>query len=198
MTRREAEKLLRETEGNLCARLYRRAHDTIVMENCPVGLRAPGTRVSRWAGAAMALSSLAVAHLPLVQIASAQEQNSEYAVSGVVKDLTGEGIPRAAITTFEESTGKTYIARADSTGFFRIGFRACGSYRVKVEVPGFQNSEKSILLGSERELKLDITMKLGAMMGEVVIVEQPKKQPSAILSTSCRSANIDPGLRVSE
>jgi len=52
--RREAEKLLRETEGNLCARLYRRAHDTIVMENCPVGLRATGTRVSRWAGAAMA------------------------------------------------------------------------------------------------------------------------------------------------
>ena len=45
MTRRQAEKLLRETEGRLCARLYRRADGTILTENCPAGLRAIGRRV---------------------------------------------------------------------------------------------------------------------------------------------------------
>jgi len=175
MSRREAQALLRETEGRLCARMYRRADGTILTENCPAGLRAIGTKVSRRAGAAMALSAIAVAQVPLVRIAFAQEQNAEYAVSGFVEDPTGDVIPRAAITAFEESTGKRYVARADSAGFFRIGTLGPGSYRMKVEVPGFQNLEKRISLGSEREVKLDVTMSLGAMMGEVVIVEGPKK-----------------------
>src|ERR1022692_1221942 len=62
MTRREAEALLREKEGQLCARLYRRADGTILTENCPAGLRAIGRRVSRVAGAAMsAVAALAAA-----------------------------------------------------------------------------------------------------------------------------------------
>src|SRR5258708_30476403 len=39
MTRREAEALLREKEGQLCARLYRRADGTILTSNCPVDLQ---------------------------------------------------------------------------------------------------------------------------------------------------------------
>ena len=39
MTAAEAEALLREKEGDLCARLYRRADDTILTADCPVGLR---------------------------------------------------------------------------------------------------------------------------------------------------------------
>ena len=175
MTQREAEKLLHETEGRLCARLYRRADGTILTENCPAGLRSIGSRVSRWAGAAMALSSMAIAQVPLVQIASAQEQNAEYAISGVVLDPAGVSIPRAVITALEERTGKSYVAQGDSTGFFRIGTLAPGSYRVKVEVPGFKNFEKWILLGPEREFKLDVTMSIAMMMGEVVIIAPAKK-----------------------
>jgi hypothetical protein len=69
MTRREAEALLREKEGQLCARLYRRADGTILTENCPAGLRAIGRRVSRVAGAAMSavatLSSATAAQFPM-------------------------------------------------------------------------------------------------------------------------------------
>src|SRR5271168_2089129 len=72
MTRREAEGLLRETEGRLCVRLFRRADATILTENCPAGLRAIGVKVSRWAGIAMAFSAATVAQFPLFQIAFAQ------------------------------------------------------------------------------------------------------------------------------
>jgi hypothetical protein len=69
MTRREAEALLREKEGQLCTRLYRRADGTILTENCPAGLRAIGRRVSRVAGAAMSavatLSSATAAQFPM-------------------------------------------------------------------------------------------------------------------------------------
>ena len=69
MTRREAEALLREKEGQLCARLYRRADGTILTENCPAGLRAISRRISRVAGAAMSavatLSSATAAQFPM-------------------------------------------------------------------------------------------------------------------------------------
>lgn len=53
MTRRQAEALLRETEGRLCTRFYRRQDGTILTENCPVGFKAIERRISRVAGAAM-------------------------------------------------------------------------------------------------------------------------------------------------
>jgi hypothetical protein len=39
MTRRDAEALLQETNGNLCTRLFRRADGTVLTDDCPVGLR---------------------------------------------------------------------------------------------------------------------------------------------------------------
>lgn len=52
MTRREAEALIRNTEGRLCIRFYRRADGSIMTRNCPVGLRALKRRVSKIANAA--------------------------------------------------------------------------------------------------------------------------------------------------
>src|SRR3954469_16997536 len=51
MTKRDAERLISETEGRLCVRYYRRADGTILTKNCPVGLRALKRRLSRIAAA---------------------------------------------------------------------------------------------------------------------------------------------------
>ncbi|HEY3243926.1 MAG TPA: hypothetical protein VGM03_11305 [Phycisphaerae bacterium] len=50
MTRHDAEALILEREGRLCARFYRRADGTILTENCPVGLRALRRRLARTIG----------------------------------------------------------------------------------------------------------------------------------------------------
>jgi hypothetical protein len=47
MTKRDAERLIAETEGRLCVRYYRRTDGTILTKNCPVGLRALKRRLSR-------------------------------------------------------------------------------------------------------------------------------------------------------
>jgi hypothetical protein len=39
MSRPEAEALVREREGRMCARLYRRRDGTVLTDNCPVGFR---------------------------------------------------------------------------------------------------------------------------------------------------------------
>jgi hypothetical protein len=47
MTRAEAEHLIMNTSGRLCARFYRRADGSIITQNCPVGLRRLKQRVGR-------------------------------------------------------------------------------------------------------------------------------------------------------
>lgn len=44
MSRKEAERLVFETEGRPCVRFYRRRDGTVLTDNCPVGLR----RARRW------------------------------------------------------------------------------------------------------------------------------------------------------
>lgn len=51
MTRAQAEDLIRQKEGKLCVRYYRRADGTILTQNCPVGLQAIKRRMSRIATA---------------------------------------------------------------------------------------------------------------------------------------------------
>ncbi len=53
MSRTDAAALIKEKEGNLCIRFYRRADGTIISDNCPVGLRAARDRL-RWIGAGVA------------------------------------------------------------------------------------------------------------------------------------------------
>ena len=47
MTRREAEQVVREHEGHVCVRFYRRHDGTLLTRDCPVGLRAIRRRIAR-------------------------------------------------------------------------------------------------------------------------------------------------------
>ena len=46
LTRKEAEEIIRTTEGRICGRLYRRADGSVITKDCPVGLRAVRRRVA--------------------------------------------------------------------------------------------------------------------------------------------------------
>jgi len=54
MSREAATKLIQEKEGQLCASLYRRSDGTILTADCPVGVKAFASRVSRRVAAALA------------------------------------------------------------------------------------------------------------------------------------------------
>ncbi len=55
MTKHQAEALIREREGRLCVRFYRRADGTVLTRDCPVGWRAIKQRVAKVAGAVFGL-----------------------------------------------------------------------------------------------------------------------------------------------
>ena len=74
MTAPEAADLLRNVEGRLCVRFYRRADGTMMTKDCPVGVRAVRQRVARTASVACAsIMTLSVFNL-------ASKPRSEYPV----------------------------------------------------------------------------------------------------------------------
>src|SRR5579871_4840870 len=168
MTRRQAEDLLRETEGGLCARLYRRADGTILTGNCPIGVSAITRRISRFAGAAMSavatFASAAAAQLPFVQISNAVQQ-ATVTVTGVAQDATGAVIPQATVEVVD-SAGKVFLAVSDQAGRFRVGPLLRGSYTIRVASPGFVTLKKDVRLSTSSNYQLNA--KLGiALMGEI-------------------------------
>lgn len=54
MSTKEAASLIRQTEGKLCMRLYRRRDGTVITDNCPVGLRKLRDKTRRIVAAAIA------------------------------------------------------------------------------------------------------------------------------------------------
>jgi hypothetical protein len=179
MTRCQAEALLRETEGRLCARLYRRADGTILTENCPAGLRAMGRRISRVAGAAMsamaALSSAAAVQFPIFPIPS-ELRKSTSVITGVVEDESGAAIPNANVEIVADSSGSTLTMRTDSFGRFRAESLALGSYAIRIEALGFQPlTRHGSLSRAAAGISLTATLKVGQMtMGVMVIAVNPK------------------------
>ena len=65
MSRTEAEALIREKEGGrVCLRMFKRADGTVVVDNCPVGLRAIRNRL-RWAAGGLAAAVVLVGGIVL-------------------------------------------------------------------------------------------------------------------------------------
>jgi hypothetical protein len=171
MTRREAEALLREKEGQLCARRYRRADGTILTSNCPAGLRAIGRGISRVAGAAMSAMmtfSSASAQIPFFQIPSAQQQESSASVTGTVQSIVKDGLSDALVELTRNGSGEKLAVHTDEHGRFLVQGLNPGAYTFRIHSPGFADYSKQIALGSRQDLKITATMDLGLLMGAIV------------------------------
>jgi len=153
MTRDEVRELLVQTEGRVCARLYRRADGTVITRDCPTGLRALRRRTSRVAAAliATALSLPAWAFgsascgkgrlkthgsrvkIEIERIATMQRA----AFTGVVRE-TGVPLPGVSITVRDETTNREAAAVVtDVNGAFTIAALDDGIYCVEVTLGGF-------------------------------------------------------------
>jgi hypothetical protein len=173
MSRKDAETLLRETGASVCTRFYRRPDGTILTEDCPVGLRAKAGHVRRRLEFAVsgffALAGLSNAQekAPSVQV----EADSRPAIFGVVRDFAGAGIANAGVTLVSESGESLATTRSNAGGEFRLVAPEDGSYTIKVETPGFAIFKKDHVV-IKREVHLEVTMQLGALMGEVVEIKK--------------------------
>jgi hypothetical protein len=94
MSRSEAEELLREKEGKLCARIFRRADGTVMTTDCPVGVRAK--RVRRLAVIAVgggALTAAAAAMMSATHYQGSLQAGGVMMQGDVAEPTMGEPIP---------------------------------------------------------------------------------------------------------
>ena len=167
MTRRDAEALIKETHGDLCARLYRRVDGTVLTEDCPVGLRVKIARVQRrvrWAVAG-ALS-----------FATAWGQEKPPVLSGVVDDQTMAVIPNSEVTAINVESGKKLTVRTDAKGQFRFAGIEPGSYDITATMRGFKEFTLKHVLVADGEQKVQIVLQIGIVTMGGPIVAAPRKR----------------------
>jgi hypothetical protein len=88
MTAAEATQLIQEREGNLCARLFRRADGTILTGDCPVGARAVWNRTKKLAVACAAAALVGTTAWLLPNLVAAGSSSSERPTGGPVVQKT--------------------------------------------------------------------------------------------------------------
>ncbi len=82
MTKRDAESLLMNSEGRLCARFFRRKDGTIITKDCPVGWQAAKQRLSKmWT----AIASVLITAVSGIGITAFMTQKSEPEIMGVIR-----------------------------------------------------------------------------------------------------------------
>src|SRR5262245_36422651 len=63
-------------------------------------------------------------------------------ITGTVTDQNGAVIPDAVITIVNEGTGVERKVRTTASGVYNMPNLGVGSYRVRIEAPGFRGYEK--------------------------------------------------------
>jgi hypothetical protein len=195
LTKRQAEALVAEHGGKLCARIYQRPDGSILTQNCPEGIRGLTAKITRRAGAVLS-AMLSVGTLapqsqatPLSQIpepgkslVQIEAVPGDGVLSGTVRDMTGAAIPKAVVELTNVVTGQMAASAVTAEdGRYRVEKLGSGAYAAKVSSLGFMTFNKSLTLRAHESAQLDVMLQVGGM-GEVVIVEpQPAAKRFAFL-----------------
>jgi Carboxypeptidase regulatory-like domain len=176
MTPLEITLLIKDRTGRLCARFYQRADGTMLTQDCRAGAPARVSSSPLLVTAALAaLVSIAPARASAVlqspALASSTTQQTEDALSLVVRDPAGAVIGGAAVSLVNVVTREHFEARTNEIGQFSTSTLPAGTYDLIVTHAGFV---ESVGRGINPPMDLSITMTLQvAVMGEVVSIPEP-------------------------
>jgi hypothetical protein len=206
MTPREINQIVSARTGRLCARFYQRPDRTMLTQNCPAGIRTGVLRGSAIAAAALAaLVTIAPAKAravpPQSSSTSLQMQSAHEGFALQVLDPVGAAIPGATVSLVNTKTGEHFGLSTDAKGELALPDLPPGSYELTVSASGFSTS---IAKGLTMPGRATVTLQLGALMGEVVILTGPGAEPAPSSSeyptalVEPRSANPDIPLKPSD
>lgn len=179
MTAPEVESLLAQRQGTrLCARIYRRADGTMLVQDCPRGVRAVVWRVSRAAAAALAaVMSLNSAWgqtdtKPKAQKCevSGQPERHEAALALDIVDPDGALIPKAQVTLQRKDGRKKRRGVSNDTGQLHMVSLKAADYMLTVSAKGFRQASVPVTLKDGKVLEIQIKMQLAEVAAEVVVV----------------------------
>ena len=183
LTRSQAERLVARSNGRLCIRYYRDPLGVPLTQPVKQKLHHIGRRVSRIAAGAFT-ATLSVSSAIAQQSSGAPPQDDNVVaitkqlqsftfgqgVAGVVKDQNGAVIPGAIVSLGNESIIGVLQASTDLEGKFGITHLRPGSYRIRIEAPGFSSYQSVVEVTQDGEARVDCILEV-ATIEETVEIE---------------------------
>ncbi|MEA2205923.1 MAG: hypothetical protein QOE77_2699 [Blastocatellia bacterium] len=205
MTRKEAQSLIAQSEGRICARLFRRADGTMITRDCPVGLRAVRRRVAKSATAVftavLSFSAMVFgqkpsqndknACMPQVQITRKISGTQKSGTVGLqILDVNGAAVAGADVVLIEgdwETNGsaKPFANTTNEEG--RVEFSALrkGSYDLRIQQPGFTVFVmRKIKVALNELVSMTITLTISVPQATVGVLDLPLMIPNKPIGTT--------------
>jgi hypothetical protein len=169
LTRRQAESLIRKSEGDLCLLFYRRTDGTILTSDCPVGFAALRRRVTKVAGAivsaVLSCASPMFAQAPApVQLADAQTATGSLIV--VAQDTLNQVLQSAEVTLAGAKGENPQQRKTDSLGRLEFAGLKPGVYSLKVFSPGFKSyMQENLIVRANEQTSVGAQLMIGSRGG---------------------------------
>ena len=191
MTRKDAMRLVADSQGRLCVRYQRRPDGSLRTAERAQPLTHIKRRLSRIAAGAFT-ATLSLASTAAAQSARPAEGNQPIAIQpanattlgrllvhsgqtpslgGTVFDPQRAVVVAAKVLLVNEVTGRMQTVSSDYTGAYQFQAVEEGTYTLRVEAQGFPVFEqKQIVVRDGARERIDVTLELVAIMGDMVII----------------------------
>ena len=98
---------------------------------------------------------------------------------GTITDPSGSVVANATVTAVQAQTGRTSTIKTSAEGQYVLPNLQIGDYTVRAEAAGFSAAEKKgVVLNVGDRLRLDFTLKVGAVTESVIVEENAVKVQS--------------------
>lgn len=216
MTRNQAQRLIARANGRLCVRYHRDAAGQPL--TLPVGqklhrqkLHRIARRVSQVAAGAFT-ATLSITSAVAQQSASSQSANFSLpnatqtnarsypgsSVAGTITDQNGAVIAGATVALWNDDLKGALYASTDFNGQFKIQSLESGSYKLRIEAPGFTAQENNGVYVDQRgEVRVDRTLSVAAIE-EAVEINAPVQTESVMQGGAVMIAPEDPFIRAAQ
>jgi hypothetical protein len=121
-------------------------------------------------------------------------QSDRGVLTGSVKDSTGAVIPGASVTATHAATNVSTRTITTDDGLYSIPALPAGTYKIRVELPGFKAWEQSqVVLAASMTVRVDATLEVGQINEsvEVTSLAAPLQTENAKISSSVSNKMVD-------
>lgn len=128
--------------------------------------------------------------LPVSSIAIAQTYRAS--LRGAIEDDSRGRLAGAEVKLVHKTTNEERVAATDSEGNYILSQLPPGAYRLEVELAGYRKHVQELELAVNQERRIDITLAIGALEEEVVILtdSQPLRKESAAIGTVIENRSV--------
>lgn len=180
MTRKEARKIVAQSNGEICVRYVRRPDGRIqTIKNTLHQITRQTGIAAGVLGTSLAASTLAYAqgevkanpnqNAQIVEVANQKSDEPNAALSGTITDPNGAVIPFAFVTISNEQTNFYQSTNSNHEGFYEFKDVPIGEYKLKVDAGGFASKEIAQVSVSGGEQNYNAQLAIETMQ-EVVTV----------------------------